>query len=108
VRAAGKGVTIKKYFEKQHRDRNQYVSRSEVDRIVKEQVEAARQTLFAEFKAELSKFQQSQGQPAAQQPSHPQTESVNDSCTMPAHLSEIPTVIIFNLNDFIIITLFLH
>jgi len=114
VRAVGKGATIKKYFEKQHRDHSQYVSRFEVDRIVKEQVEAVRQTMLADFKSELAKFHQSQGQPDAQQPGaqpcHPQSESVNDSCTMPAHLFVIsPTVInIFNLNDFIRITLFVH
>lgn len=93
MRAAGKGATIKKYFDKQHRDRSQYVSRSEVDRIVKEQVDAARQSLLADFKTEIFKFQQAQGQSAAQQPCHPQSESVNDSCTMPAYFSEIPTVI---------------
>jgi hypothetical protein len=93
VRAAGKGATIKKYFEKQHRDSSQYVSRSEVDRIVKEQVEAVRQTLLADFNNALSKFQKGQGESAAQQPCHPQSESVNDSCTMPAHFSVIPTVI---------------
>lgn len=93
MRAAGKGATIKKYFEMQHRDRSQYVSRTEVDRIVKQQVEAIRQTLLDDFKTELSKIHQSQGQPGAQQPCHPQSESVNDSCTMPAHPSVIPTVI---------------
>lgn len=93
VRAAGKGVTINKYFDKQHRDRSQYVRKSELDRMVDERVAAAREAMLADFRAELSKFSIPQGQPSAQQPCHPQSESVNECNTMPAHVSEIPTVI---------------